>query len=80
MKDGAKPVEVRTLRLQHARQAPLREELECMEAEGIILKMEEPAELFVPGKKLLLADALSRIPAEDSVRPSEDDDVSVHAA
>lgn len=35
---------------------------------------------FVPGKKLLLADALSRIPAQDNIWPSEDDDVSVHAA
>ncbi|XP_049522585.1 uncharacterized protein LOC119449052 [Dermacentor silvarum] len=31
-------------------------------------------------KQLLLADALSRIPDQDNIRPSEDEDVSVHAA
>lgn len=48
MKDGAKPVAVPARRVPHARQVPLREELERMEAEGIIVKMEEPAEWVSP--------------------------------
>lgn len=48
MKDGAKPVAVPARRVPHARQVPLREELERMEAEGIIMKMEEPADWVSP--------------------------------
>nr|XP_037285080.1 uncharacterized protein LOC119178014 [Rhipicephalus microplus] len=78
LRDDAVPVIQPARRVPLALQGPLKQELDRMEKAGIVAKVQEPTDWFVPGKELVLADLLSRA----SVGPPDeeaDEDVEIHA-
>ncbi|XP_042147420.1 uncharacterized protein LOC121836559 [Ixodes scapularis] len=78
LRDNSTPVIQPARRVAHALRAPLKAELDRMETAGVIAKAPEPSDWFVPGKKLVIADTLSRISGGSQ---AEDDttDVEIHA-
>ncbi|XP_040079508.1 uncharacterized protein LOC120850884 [Ixodes scapularis] len=79
LKPGSEPVIQAARRVPHLLREPLKNELERMETARIITKVDEPSDWFVPGKQLVLADALSRAPLPGSQKGAPHNDVEVHA-
>ncbi|XP_077525587.1 uncharacterized protein LOC144136799 [Haemaphysalis longicornis] len=80
MREDAVPVVLPARRVPVALQEPFRQELERLERGGIIEKVDEPTDWFVPGKELLLADMLSRSPPRNAGDTSgSTEDVEIHA-
>ncbi|XP_070377310.1 uncharacterized protein [Dermacentor albipictus] len=79
LRDNAEPVIQPVRRVPLALTEPLRGELERMEHAGIITKVTEPTDWFVPGKQLLLADMLSRATTKTMACDLDSNDVEVHA-
>ncbi|XP_077485248.1 uncharacterized protein LOC144095362 [Amblyomma americanum] len=78
LQDGARPVAEPARRVPHAIRSRLKEELDRLEAAGIIAKVREPSDWFVPGKKLVIADTLSRMQGK-RLSDNLSDDLEIHA-
>ncbi|XP_075534205.1 uncharacterized protein LOC142568000 [Dermacentor variabilis] len=78
LRKDAVPVIQPTRRVPHALKKPLKKELDRMNAANIIEKVDEPSDWYVPGSKLVVADALSRIPSQKQPEKGSTD-VEVHA-
>ncbi|XP_049274113.1 uncharacterized protein LOC119403059 [Rhipicephalus sanguineus] len=78
LREDAVPVVQPTRRVPYALRKPLKKELDRMCAANIIEKVEEPSDWYVPGSKLVVADTLSRIPAQEHPGKGTTD-VEVHA-
>ncbi|CAN7951558.1 unnamed protein product [Ixodes pacificus] len=78
LRDDAQPSVQPARRVPLALREPLRTELRRMEKAGIIQRVDEPTDWFVPGKELILADTLSRAPKATSNEDASDD-VEIHA-
>ncbi|XP_049273470.1 uncharacterized protein LOC125759154 [Rhipicephalus sanguineus] len=78
LREDAVPVVQPTRRVPYALRKPLKKELDRMCAANIIEKVEEPSDWYVPGSKLVVADTLSRIPAQEHPGKGTTD-VEIHA-
>ncbi|XP_049268885.1 uncharacterized protein LOC119381897 [Rhipicephalus sanguineus] len=78
LREDAVPVVKPTRRVPYALRKPLKKELDRMCAANIIEKVEEPSDWYVPGSKLVVADTLSSIPAQEHPGKGTTD-VEIHA-